>query len=240
MATARDLCLSALQKCGAFSDVTPVDERDIVLALNTLNEVINFLNLQATFPPYDYLITGQIVPNQVVYTIGATGDFVTPRVPNVVKGLQWQNGNVWFGVDQVNFEDLIAYANIDNIQFNPTKFCYQRIDDDTGEIRIFPQISQPQNVRIVATIVNPTYLLDDIVSLPSAYEGALIWETARMLCIEYGNYTKLPVAEQESAKRIRLLKQTAHTQNIARNDWTSRGSVWDIRGDGYRGGFNAY
>ena len=39
MATARDLCLSALQKCGAFSDVTPVDERDIVLALNTLNEV---------------------------------------------------------------------------------------------------------------------------------------------------------------------------------------------------------
>lgn len=236
MATARDLCTQALQKCGAFADIAPIPARDMDIALQTLNQVVAHLSVEAEFPSYDYLITGNINSTQSDYTLGATGDFVTARVPSVVKSMQYKSGNVWFDMIQLAFSDLISSEGVENQQSMPTWYSYQRTTDSTGEIRIYPRPSQTFPIRITATIMLPEYELDDVVTLPSAYEGALIWETARILTLEYDNPSKEQQVTQEARRRIEILKRMANRPKRAVNDFLSSRGRWDIRGDGYVGG----
>jgi hypothetical protein len=239
MKTVRNLCIEALQECGALSDVDPVAQRDLDLAYSKYQTALSLLNQFADFPCYPMAVDATLSNGVGECSVGPTLDFDVSPTPQRVKSLKFLIGTAWVNCEQLGFVDLQKYQEIENLNTYPSFFSYRLDDENQGLINVYPQPNGTLQARIVVEKQLETLGLNDVILLPNGYYDALMYEMARLLCGPYGIVEKFGFIQMEAKKRIDQLRKLNHRTRRMDNDAVlGGGGKYDIRSDTVVGGFN--
>jgi hypothetical protein len=184
MATVTEIVKLSLKDIGVLGGrETPTDD-EMQDALSTLNQMLAIWRTQ-TLSVY-CLKQGTIaVDGSTSYTIGSGGDLNIER-PVMVNGLFWRStSNIDYPLkvyhSYEDYQDLVKKT----LQALPC-LAYYRPAYPTGELLVWPQ---PTDGTLYVTVMQemPVYTtIQDDISLPPEYEGAIRWNLAEMLCASFG------------------------------------------------------
>lgn len=191
MAKVLDLLTDALIEIGAIAVGETAQAADIQFALRTLNRM---LAVWSTEDLTVYTITPQVFPlvsGKQVYTIGAGGDFNTPRPVKIPMVSVLQNpgasNELEIPVSILTDEEWQGVA----MKQTPSVFpVYAWITGDVplNNIYFWPVPgSAAYSVKLYAWGLFTTYTqLTTVMSFPNGYEEAILSNLAIMLCPSYG------------------------------------------------------
>jgi len=228
MATVTSLVKLALKDAGVIGGrETPTDD-EMQDALDTLNQMLAMWRTQS-LTVYCQKSETLAVTGATSYTIGTGGNLNVER-PVGVDGVFWRLNDVDLPLTPIHsFEDY-QDIGVKNLQGTPSAFYY-RPAYPLGVLFVTPI---PTEGTLYLTLKQPmpvyTTINDDI-SLPPEYEGAIRWNLASMLCATFG----MPITPEidryarQTKRALKIVNTSLKTMQMP--DAVMANSLYNIQTD---------
>jgi len=174
MATARDICLSALRDLNIIGAVDDASPEDLAVALDKLNRLVDNWNADRQLIYASLTFIGVLIPNHAPHTIGPIGDFITPIRPVEIEDVTINIGsNVYLPVNlrdrqwwnaQLLPAQTSTYPN--DLNYEPTW--------PNGTLNFWPVPTSAKSVELVVRLQVSEFALGDTFSMPQGYKDAII------------------------------------------------------------------
>ena len=231
MTTARTIIRKAMQKAKILTKTEEPSADEAGDALDTLNDLFGSIANETSMVSVRSVESFPLVANQASYTIGAGGDFNTPRPVVIASGFV-RSGSVDYPLSVI--ADTTYDRNIDDKDTaSIPEFYFYDNAYPLGRITFYPTplSGYTAYLRMEKPLSNLT--LDSQIELPPGWNQYLVYQLAVMLAPEYG----VPVDPE--VKEIAASSKDAITQAVEKNrtmDAAPLGLVggFDIYSGGYR------
>lgn len=202
MATVTSIVKLALKDAGVIGGrETPTDD-EMQDAMDTLNQMLAMWRTQSLTV---YCQKQEVIPvtGATTYTIGTGGNLSVER-PVSVDGVFWRLNGVDTPLSQItSFEDY-QDIGVKSLQGMPSDYYYLP-SYPLGVLYVFP-IPASGSLYLTLKQPMPVYTtINDSISLPPEYEGAIRWNLAEMLCATFG-MSITPEIDKFSRQTKRALK----------------------------------
>jgi hypothetical protein len=160
-------------------------------AMRALSMMINSWSPQGDLIYSETVETFNLTANDGVYTIGATGDFATPRPTRIVAATV-NDGSIDKSLDIIpaNIYAAIQDKTIVGVPDTLTFFS----DYPNATIKLYPLPSSAYTITLYTEKPLTEYTsLDTVLSLPPGYERALKYNLAIEIAPEYGKQASATV-----------------------------------------------
>ena len=204
MATARDLVRDGLALISVGSDGDQLSDEDMNQGLRTLNRMISTWSAELGPIFFNSFDTLPWTANQAIQTIGPGGDLNTIR-PIVITSMQSQIASIDYDIEEISFKQYQGILNKNIYSDFPRVFVYNK-KYPLGEIILHPVPNSAINLRISSKKALSEYALSDEVSLPEAYEEALVYNLAWRCAPLYGTQV-LPAVKGVAIRAKRDLER---------------------------------
>lgn len=228
MATVTSIVKLALKDAGVIGGrETPTDD-EMSDALATLNQMLAMWRTQS-LSVYCQKQETIAVTGAASYTIGTGGDLNVER-PVSVDGLFWRLLGVDTPLNQLHsFEDY-QDIGVKDLQGTPEGYYY-RPAYPTGQLFVYP-IPTEGTLYLTLKQPMPVYTtINDSISLPSEYEGAIRWNLAEMLCATFGMPITVEIAKfaKQTRRALKILNTELKTMRMP--DAVMTTSLYNIQTD---------
>lgn len=203
MSTVRDLIRASMRKLGVLSsgETGSADEiEDGRMALNSM------LDGWSTEKLLVYALTREefsLAGSQQDYLIGPSGDFATPR-PVSIQSAFVKQSNAELPVNILTIGDWNQISVKDVSGTFPTKLYYEPTSP-SGKISVWPKPASTSTL-VLYTLKPITSFsnVSDVVSFPTGYERAIIFNLAIELAPEYGRSAPAEVVTIATASKAAI------------------------------------
>lgn len=190
MSTALDYITSALRLIGVKAQSQVATGADAVNGLEALNAIFDQWNSEGLMLFNTTTATCATVGGTAAYTIGPTGDIVTPVRPSVLTFAFYRNNSSGNLIDYpiqliapADYASLIQKSSTGDTSYlgyyNPTL--------DNGTLTLFPVPANAQTLAVqFSTPLSSTVTLSTVLTFPPAYARAVRYALAVALAPEYG------------------------------------------------------
>lgn len=225
MATVRQLITEALVTAGVQDPVETPTSEQIARALWQFQRLCEAWDLEGLWPYVGKTATGSLVAGTSTYTVGTGGDINIDR-PNRIVAFQISDGSVQFPLEEISQRDLANQAQLVGEQGRPQYFAYIT-DSPLASIKLYSTPGTSYTFTMTYEAVSPSYALDDALTLPAGYMGALEYGLAVILADRYGNDIS-PAIRQEAVDRKTRIKQFNYQPSVIACSFQTRRGPTDI------------
>lgn len=192
MSKVRDIVYGSLRKLGVLASGEAASANEAADALSTLNNILDGWSIESLIVNAKIREEFALIPNQSLYTMGPGGNFNTTRPQMIEEAMVKETVSGQSSELPIDIINLDEWARI-----------IVKTTQSSLPLKLFAEGAFPLeriNIWPIPTVANSLVLwswkpltafssIDDDVSLPPAYEKALIYNLAVELAPEYG---KLP------------------------------------------------
>ncbi len=194
MTTARDIIKRSMQKIGVLVKGEPPSDDEAQDALASLNALISSWSNDSSTITSRAWETFTLSANDGTYTMGSGGDFNTTRPTRILGGYIRIGGNTDLPLE------IISDEQYNSISFKGLSGIPQFLNYDNAypidNIRLYPIPSAAYPIFIMSEKPATEFAtLDTVLSLPSGWERALIYNLALELAPEYGQQPDQSIAK---------------------------------------------
>jgi hypothetical protein len=178
---------AALRKLGVIAEGQAASVNQLLTGAEALNSLIKYM-ITKGMPIWKTIgYTFTTAANKSIYTIGATGDLITPTPLKVIQAYRVENAganNIPMTVENLYDYNLLPITATSG---EPIKLYYQPLRT-TGKLSLWPT---PSDANTTITMFYQTAFEDvvngtDEVDFPSYWTDALVYNLALRLAPEYG------------------------------------------------------
>lgn len=214
ISTVRDLCTAAMRTTGIIGEIATPTAVQAETALDELNGILDDWNNESLIPFKKNLVSFSTVGAQADYTIGATGDVVADTPTEIKTATIQIDSTSLFALRFESFEDFNERARDVNLSTYPAYYTFNR-SAPNATLSLYPIPDGAYTVKLVYTTTMGDYGLDDVITLPKGYIGAMQYALASSLCTVYS--VNNPRIDATAAKRKATLEIANYQPNQLNN-----------------------
>lgn len=213
MSTALDLITGGLRRINSYTAGESLSSADANDALSVVNDLLESLSTSEAYVYGSVENIFTFTPNQYQYTIGAGGDFNTPRPLRVTSGFtRITTGSMGldYPIDVTMSEARYTEIRIKGLPAPWPIACWYNPTYPLGTLYFYQAPSEAGQLHLFTdTILSDLPTLNTVVSLPQGYSRFLKLLIAKELAPEYGkSWTKnLEDTLTESRNFVKALNQ---------------------------------
>lgn len=202
--TVNDVVKQAYSDLGVIREGGSINHSQLTYGINKLNDLIDSLNLDNTFPYYNQQEEFSLVASTSEYTIGTGGTFNTTR-PLEIKKATIIKDNITYPVEIVDYQTWMDISDkTDETQL--PYILYYETNFALGKIYLYPTPSEVVTLNIASEKQLGQYSSGDTFTLPPGYKKALTDALTMELWEKYPDesiYDTLAAKASKSMGRIK-------------------------------------
>lgn len=192
MTTVRTLIESALKKGNILAVGESLDNEDATDALFELNAMLDSWSVEGGLI-YNETIETFPLTGAVSYTIGSGADFDTDK-PYEITSVYVSNGDTDYSLESYDQEQYAGITNKDN--GGTPSYYYYNNNFPTATIFLYPKPVGVNSITINSYKPLGNFAsLNETVTLPKGYEGAIVYNLWVRLASNYGKQVTQAVAD---------------------------------------------
>ena len=229
ISTARDLITASLRLSSVIGEIATPTAEQADTGINELNGLLSDWNNESLIPFKHDLLSFTTSGGQQDYTIGTSSAAnVSASSPTKIDSVSLlQDSTTTYPLTFVSYIDFQENPRDLNTQTLPAIFTYNRTYPD-GTLSLYPIPDTGYTLKVVYSTSMGNYGLDDTLSLPDGYTGAIQYGLSDILCTVYG--IENPRIRQLAVQRKATIERNNFQGNLLD---TSRRLKYSIQGDRY-------
>lgn len=172
MATINDLIKASFRKLNVISFSEDLDSDQLSEGLNTVNRLIDNWNTEKLIPYYVVREDFTLVDGTQSYTIGSSGTFNTTKPIEIIHATLTE-GTTTYPVRVLSYQEWMNIWNKSNESDVPC-WLYYESNHPLATIYLYPKPSAANTLNIASYKQIGAYSLGDTVTLPPAFEKAIV------------------------------------------------------------------
>lgn len=235
MTTALDLIKSSLRKIHVLGTGATLPNEEAADALSALNNMLASWSVEGDLVFTETIETFNLTNGQYEYTIGTGGDFNTVRPIKIVSAYVTQDSTD-YPLKPMDWKQYSELSDKD-LESIPDRFYYNA-DYPLGKIRLFPAPTGVTSITVYSEKpLSSLPTLTTVISLPSEYEAAIIYNLAIWLAPEYEREASMDVRDiAQETKAVVMAQNNRNERNLSRVNVPSRGISGGVDRQSFIGG----